>query len=224
MKIMSNALAKGLVCTIAAGAMAVSSATPAAAQNRDYRYDRGGVSVGEIIAGALIIGGIAAVASGGSRDRYGRDYQYDRSGYPNGSYGNYGNSYGGNPRQAVEQCIYAAERQAQRYGNGRADVTDIRDVRQTRYGYEVRGRIAVNGSNRGWNGDDDRYGRGWNNDNDRYGRGWNNDNDDNRYGSGWNNDYRGWNENLRGYDSGSFKCRFERGRVYDIDYSGIRGL
>ncbi len=230
MKIMS----KALVGTIAAGAMAVSSASPASAQSRDYRYDRGGISVGEIIAGAIIIGGIAAATSGGSRNR---DYGYDRAGYPDqggyGSYGNYGNygnngynQYRGNPRQAVEQCIYAAERQAQRYGNGRANVTDIRDVRQTRYGFEVRGRIAVNGSNRGWNNGNDRYGSGWNNDNDnRYGSGWNNDNDnDNRYGSGWNNDYRGWNENLRGYDSGSFKCKFERGRVYDIDYNGIRGL
>ncbi|HVR92122.1 MAG TPA: hypothetical protein VHG29_13660 [Novosphingobium sp.] len=218
MKIMS----KALVGTIAAGAMAVSSATPALADHRD------GVNVGEIIAGALIIGGIAAVASGGNRNRD-YDYRYDRAGYPDqGSYGNYGNygnngrynQYGGNPRQAVEQCIYAAERQAQRYGNGRANVTDIRDVRQTRYGFEVRGRIAVNDSGRSWNGDNDRYG----NDNDRYGRGWNNDNDDNRYGSGWNNDYRGWNENLRGYDSGSFKCRYDRGRVYDIDFSGVRGL
>ena len=210
MKIMS----KALVGTIAAGAMAVSSAAPASAQSRDYRYDRGGISVGEIIAGAIIIGGIAAATSGGSRNR---DYGYDRAGYPDyGSYGNYGNNgynqYRGNPRQAVEQCIYAAERQAQRYGNGRANVTDIRDVRQTRYGFEVRGRIAVNGSNRGWNNGNDRYGSGWNNDND------------NRYGSGWNNDYRGWNENIRGYDSGSFKCRYERGRVYDIDYNGIRGL
>ena len=207
-------MSKALLGTLAAGAVAVTSATPAAAQYRDYRHDRDGVSAGDVIAGALIIGGIAAAVSAGSNDRYGRDYQYDRSGYPNGGYGNnyggYGNNYGGNPRQAVEQCIYAAERQAQRYGNGRADVTDIRDVRRTRYGYEVRGRIAVNGSNRDWRSDD------WRNDDWR--------NNDRRYGNGWNDDYRGWNENLRGYDSGSFKCRFERGRVYDIDYNGVRGL
>ena len=41
---------------------------------------------------------------------------------------------------------------------------------------------------------------------------------------GWGGDYRGWNDNLRGYDSGSFKCKVEYGRVVDIDYSGIRGL
>ena len=34
----------------------------------------------------------------------------------------------------------------------------------------------------------------------------------------------GWNNNLRGYDSGSFKCKYERGRVTDIDFSGLRGL
>ena len=34
----------------------------------------------------------------------------------------------------------------------------------------------------------------------------------------------GWNQNLRGYDAGSFKCKFERGRVVDIDFDGIRGL
>ncbi|MCX7282550.1 MAG: hypothetical protein NTX28_00630, partial [Novosphingobium sp.] len=83
---------------------------------------------------------------------------------------------------------------------GRADVTDIRDVRDTRYGYEVRGRIAVNAQGRDWRNGDPRYGRGW------------------------NNDYRGWDSSLRGYDSGTFKCRFERGRIVDLDYSGIRGL
>lgn len=196
-------LSKTLVGTVAAGAMAISAASPVAAQNRDWNrgHDRDGVSAGDVIAGALIIGGIAAVASAASRDNGRYDSRYDRSGYPNGNYGRYDNAYGGNPRQAVEQCVFAAERGAQRSRWGRgADVTDIREVRQTRYGYEVRGRIAVNGSNRGWR------------------------NGDSNYGNGWGNDYRGWNSNLRGYDSGTFKCSYERGRVSDLDYSGIRGL
>lgn len=79
-------------------------------------------------------------------------------------------------------------------------MTDIRDIRQTRYGYEVRGRIAVNGNGRDWRRGDSNYGRGW------------------------GGDYRGWNDGLRGYDSGSFRCQIERGRIVDIDYSGIRGL
>ena len=195
-------LSKALVGTIAAGAMAVSSATPAFAEHRD----RDGISAGDVIAGALIIGGIAAVASAASKGNRDYDYRYDRAGYGD-RYGNgYGNGYGyrddwrGSPRRAVEQCVYAAERQANRYSYGRADVTDIRQVRETRYGYEVKGRIAVNSMGRGWRNGDDRYGRGW------------------------GSDYRGWNDNLRGYDSGSFKCRIERGQVRDLDFSGIRGL
>lgn len=198
-------LSKALVGTIAAGAMAISSATPAFAEHRD----RDGVSVGDVIAGALIIGGIAVVASAANkndRGRYGdyqgRDYRYDRAGYGdrNDQYGNgYGQGYRHNPRQAVAQCVQAAERYAaQRYG--RADVTDVREIRDTRHGLEVKGRIAVKTQGRDWR-------RG-----------------DNRYGNGWGGDYRGYNDSHRGYDSGSFKCKIERGRVVDLDIDGIRGL
>lgn len=213
MKTNTSALAKGVITAVAAGAMVVSSATPAFANDR---RDRDGISVGDVIAGAVIIGGIAAIASASSNnnDRYDRDYRYDRAGYgdygrDNGRYDNRGydnrgydnrGGYGGSPRRAVEQCIAMAERQAGRYSYGRADVTDIRSVRETRNGFEIRGRIAVNSQGRDWR-------RG-----------------DREYGNGWGNDHRGWNNNLRGYDSGSFKCKFERGRVVDIDYSGIRGL
>ena len=31
-------------------------------------------------------------------------------------------------------------------------------------------------------------------------------------------------DRLRGYDSGSFKCKIEQGRVVDMDFDGIRGL
>lgn len=197
-----NTFSKALVATAAAGAMAVTSASPAFA--RDGRHD-GGVSTGDVIAGALVIGGIAAVAAAASSGRD-RDYGYDRVGYGyDRDYGRgYGNSYNrggnGNPRMAIEQCVRAAERGASRYSHGRADVTDVRDVRETRWGYEVRGRIAVNASGRDWRRGDDRYGRGW------------------------DNDYRGWNDGMRGYDSGRFSCRVERGRIVDLDYSGIRGL
>ena len=195
-------MSKALVGTAVAGAMAMSSASPAFAQYRHYDRDRGGVSVGDVIAGALIIGGIAAVASAASKnDRGGYyrddDYRYDRAGYGNGNGYNYG--YRGNPRQAVERCVSAAERYAsQRYS--RADVTDIRQVRDTRDGYEVRGRIAVDTRRGDW-----RQGDGY-------------------YGNGWGGDYRGWNQSMRGYDSGTFKCQIERGRVVDIDMNGVRGL
>ena len=206
-------VSKALLGTIAAGAMVASSATPALAEHRDNR----GVNAGDIIAGALIIGGIAAIATAASRNNrdnrgYDDNYGYDRAGYNNGGYnnggynnGNYGNRYDrdaqwrSNPRQAVEQCVAAAERYASSRGV-RADVTDIREVRDTRYGFKVKGRIAVQGNDGGWN-------RG-----------------DSNYGQGWGGDYRGYNDRVRGYDSGSFECKFERGRITDLDIDGVRGF
>lgn len=193
---------KALVGTIAAAAVAVSSATPAMA--RDHR---GGIDGGDIVAGALVIGGIAAIAAAASNnnDRYDNDrYGYGddwrgRDGWNDGRY-RQGSYRQGNARDAIEQCVRTAERTASRYSYGRADVTDVRNIKQTRWGYEIKGRIAVNSSGRDWRRGDRDYGRGW------------------------NGDYRGWDNSLRGYDSGSFKCRVERGRVVDIDYSGIRGL
>ena len=200
-------VSKALLGTIAAGAMVAASATPALANHND----RNGVSIGDIIAGALIIGGIAAVASaanrnnGGYRDNRGYDdgYGYNR-GYSNNN-GYYGNNYDrdaqwrSNPRQAVEQCVNAAERYASSRGM-RADVTDIREVKDTRYGFQVKGRIAVQGNNNGWS-------RG-----------------DSNYGQGWGGDYRGYNDRVRGYDSGSFKCKFERGQITDLDIDGVDGF
>ena len=201
-------VSKALLGTIAAGAMVASSATPALADHRDNR----GVNAGDIIAGALIIGGIAAIATAASRNNrdnrgYDDNYGYDRAGYNNGGYNNggYGNRYDrdaqwrSNPRQAVEQCVAAAERYASSRGV-RADVTDIREVRDTRYGFKVKGRIAVQGNDGGWN-------RG-----------------DSNYGQGWGGDYRGYNDRVRGYDSGSFECKFERGRITDLDIDGVRGF
>src|SRR5690606_35828637 len=134
MKNLSKALAKGTIATVAAGAMAVTSATPAFA--RDHR-DNDGIGAGEIIAGALIIGGIAAIASAASNDRDRYDDRYDDR-----YRGRYDNRYGygrQNPREAVEQCVYAAERTANRYSyGGRANVTDIRDVDRKRDGYKIK--------------------------------------------------------------------------------------
>lgn len=207
-----NIMTKALLGTGAAAAALVATVSPALAR------DRGGIDVGDIIAGAVVLGGIAAVAgsigngrgygygypSGSYRyndrydDRYRDNDRYDRYGY-NDRYDRYGYR-NGNPRQAVEQCVATAENEASRSSYGRADVTDIRGVDRNSRGYTVRGRIAVNGQGRDWRRGDSNYGRGW------------------------NNDYRGWSDNLRGYDAGSFRCRVEYGRVVDIDFSGIRGL
>ena len=185
-------ITKALVGTVAAGAMAMASAAPAQAQWRDRDRDRGGIDVGDVIAGALIIGGIAAVASaaGGRNRGYNDGYVYEGRGYDG-----YGYDRAGSSRQAVEQCVYAAERNASRYsyrGSG-AQVTDIRNINRKRDGYTVKGRIAVNTNNRDWR-------------------------------RGWGNDYRGWDNRYSGYDAGKFTCDVRYGRVVDLDYSGIRGL
>jgi hypothetical protein len=141
MEAMKN-LTKALVGTVAAGAMAVSTTTPALADSRD-----GGIGAGEVIAGALVIGGIAAVAAAASNNdgyRYGRDYRYGRG------YG-YGRGIRGMPpRQAVDSCVAAAQRNASRYGFGRANVTRVTDIDRKRDGYNVKGRIVVDSPYRGW--------------------------------------------------------------------------
>lgn len=201
-----TSFAKTLVGTVATGALVIGSVSPAFARDRWHRDDDG-ISAGDVIAGALIIGGIAAVASAASDrdDRYDRDYRGDRyrGGYRDYGYDDYNYRGGyrhGNPRRAVEQCIRAAERSASRYSYGNADVTDIRDIDRINGGFRVEGRIAVNSMGRGWrNGD-------------RY------------YGRGWDNDYRGWNNRYRGYDAGKFTCEVRHGRVSYLDFRNIRGL
>ena len=131
-----NTLKNAMIGTAAAAAMAV-SATPAMANG--YDRDRGGISAGEIIAGAVVIGAIAAIASSGNDDRY-RGGRYDRD-Y------RYGRHI--NPRQAVERCVRATEQRASYYG--RANVTRVDDVRNTRNGYRIKGRVVVdNGYRRGY--------------------------------------------------------------------------
>lgn len=184
-------LSKALLGTAAAGAMAVTSATPAAARDR---HDDG-ISAGDVIAGAVILGGIAAVAAsvGKDRSRYGNDYRYDR-GYRDNYYRSRGN-----PRAAVEMCVNAATQNARRYGYSGVRVTDIRDVQDTRYGWRVKGRIAVTEDSYRGNRYDARY--------------------DTRYDRGRYNSY-GYS---RDRDNGSFTCDIQRGRVVDLDYSGLKG-
>lgn len=143
----TNLLASGKAArlvfgAVAATALTAASATPALAN--DHR-DRGGIGAGEIIAGAVVIGGLAALAGAFDNDRDGRRYDYRdrdfRGGWDRGGFGN--------PRTAVDRCVRAAENQARRFGGYRyADVIDIRDIDRTRDGFRVKGRIDVGG---GWN-------------------------------------------------------------------------
>ena len=197
-----KSFAKGGIATAAVGAMALAGATPAYAGDRNHD----GISVGDVIAGAVIIGGIAAVASAASKNRGYDDYRYDDRryndrNYRDREYRDYRDyrgdrwSHRGNPRRAVEKCVNAARQDARRYGYRHAQVTDISDVKDTRYGWRVKGRIMVDSSYRG--GRYDRYGY-----RDNYNR------------------YNRWNER----DSGKFTCYIERGRVADVDFKGIRHL
>ncbi len=183
-------ITKALAGTIAAGAMAVTSAAPAFARDR---HDNG-IDAGDVIAGAVIIGGIAAIlGSKNNRYRHNDGYRYrDRDYRPRYD------QRRGNGRRAVEKCIRAVERDARRAGYRFADVTEIRDVDRERYGWEVKGRLVVDGQ-RGWRGNN----RGYN------------------HRGNYRNGYRGGYNN---YDQGRFTCDVSRGRVVDIDYRGIRGL
>lgn len=192
MNIRTKAFAKGGIAAMAAGAMAF-TATPALAD--DHYDDDDGISAGEVIAGAVILGGIAAIAGAiGDDDRDG--YVYNNGYYNNGRYYN-GNRWGyrGSPRGAIKRCIAVANDQARRNGYRHARVTEIRDVDDSRHGWRVEGRVVVDG----------RYGGG------RY----------NRYGYyDRDNRYNRWNDR----DRGSFQCRVEGQRVTYLDFDGIRGL
>ncbi len=150
-------LKTALVGTAAATAMAV-SATPAMAKGHNDH----GIGAGEVIAGAVVLGGLAAILTSGKKDRYSNDYN---RGYRGDRY--HGQRYGKNqrirPRKAVNKCVRQAERRASQYG--RADVTEIRDVKRTRHGYKIKGRIAVRDNDRGNRGRyyQSRYSRGHNN-------------------------------------------------------------
>ena len=127
---------------VGAAAAALVSVAPAQAQYRDRdRYrDNDGISAGEIIAGAVVLGGLAAVISAGNNDRY--DDRYDRRGYDSYNYNRNGGS-----RAAINRCVNQVENWASRYS--RSEVTQIRDIDRTRYGYRVQGNLVVQD---GWRG------------------------------------------------------------------------
>ncbi|KQZ64492.1 hypothetical protein ASD67_08470 [Sphingopyxis sp. Root1497] len=151
-------LTKAAVGAATAGAMLLGS-TPAMARDRDRDGD--GISAGEVIAGAVVLGGLAAILSSGGNDRYDRgdryDGRYDNRGggrYDNDARYGYGYDYGryGNSRSAVNQCVSAVERGSRRYGN--TDVTQVTSIDRKRDGYKVKGRVVVRD---GYGG---RWGRG----------------------------------------------------------------
>ena len=195
-------LTKSLLSAGAAAAALVSTAAPAEAQYR--HHDRDSISAGEVIAGAVILGGLAAVLSAGKNGRY--QDGYDRGDYNNGYRDN---TNTGSSRAAINQCINQVENQTDGYD--RSNVTQIRSIDRTRNGYRVMGILEGQNSSRG----NDRYDQG-----ERYGQnkeyyqenGYDQDDRYDRSGNG--------NAYNRGYESGQFTCYVERGRVVDIDYNG----
>ena len=134
-------------------AQAGSLATPAAARDQYTGHRGGGVSVGAVLLGAAVIGGIAAIASSNhDRDRYGDnsynggyDYGYVSEGAFGGQYGNGQNDYTynqGGTQDAVAQCARAAENAAESRG-GDARVTQIYRVDTQRGGARFSGGIAL---------------------------------------------------------------------------------
>lgn len=137
-----NILGKTLMGATAATALAV--AAPAQARDHD------GIDAGDVIAGALVLGGIAAVAAAVSDGD--DDHRYDRR---HGRYDDYDRRYNRRhygqrmrPRRAIRQCRRAARHEASRYG--RAQITEITEVDRRRDGYRIRGRLLV---------EEGRYGR-----------------------------------------------------------------
>jgi len=178
MKMLSTAMLTGI-----AGSLLV---TAMPAQARGYHRDRDRIDAGDVIAGALIIGGIAAIASAANKDRRWR--------------GGYDDRYAS--RDAVDQCVRAAQRQANRYG-GWARVTDVTRIDRVRDGYVVRGRVVV--ERRGsWH---DRSGVSW-------------DRGADRTQDRWGYRYDRYDD---GYDKGRFACVTRYGRVDDLVLSGLRG-
>ncbi|WP_260580897.1 hypothetical protein [Sphingopyxis sp. PET50] len=141
-------MTKAAIGAATAGAMLLGS-TPAMARDRDGD----GISAGEVIAGAVVLGGLAAILSSGGNDRYDRADYRDRGRYDDPRYG-YGYDYGryGDSRSAVNQCVNAVERGSRRYGN--TDVTQVTSIDRKRDGYKIKGRVVVRD---GYGG---RWGRG----------------------------------------------------------------
>ena len=149
---LKNIIAKGAFGTVAAGAMALATTSPAMAAER---FDSG-TNAGDVIAGAFTIGKSATVMSAyydddrRYRDRRYRDRRYDdrRYGdrYRDDRYYDDRRYRDVNRRDAIDSCVYATEREASRYfGTRRAQVTEIDRVKRTRYGVQIQGRIDVPG-------------------------------------------------------------------------------
>ncbi|HSG33252.1 MAG TPA: hypothetical protein VLA37_01870 [Sphingomonadaceae bacterium] len=143
------------------------TATPAMARDRWHHRDRG-IDAGDVIAGVLIIGGIAAIASAASnsdRDRRDRDYDYERDyrdrdyDYRNDGYDYRRESQGRYPAtsgyrsggidNAVDMCVGEVER-------GEERVASVDNASRTGDGWRISGRLGAGGGFSCWIDNDGR--------------------------------------------------------------------
>ena len=105
-----------------------------AANHRHYYRYRRGPSAGDVLAGILIVGGIAAVADAATRSN--RDERYRDRGYPPPpmNRGGYGYEDGRGIDRAVDMCIAAVERE------GRVRSVDYAE--RTARGWQIRGALV----------------------------------------------------------------------------------
>ncbi len=114
-------------------APAWSPAGDSAHDYRRYRHRRNGVDAGDVIAGVLILGGIAAVASAASKSqpRYpDRDWRYPD---PRRGDGRYGSNDARGIDRAVAMCVEEIERDAR--------VETVDNVARTARGWQVAGSL-----------------------------------------------------------------------------------
>lgn len=130
---------------LAAAALLVTSAAAPADARRYRHWDRNdGIDAGDVILGAIIIGGIAAIASAASKSS--RD---------NGTILGGGDRGRNTESAAVDACASAAEDRARRSGRD-ARVGEIGGVERDGDRFRVRGSIDY-GGNGGWNDRDRRW-------------------------------------------------------------------
>jgi hypothetical protein len=139
-----NRFARAMTGAGAAALIALTAAAPAQAQYRDYDYDRDRIDTSDIIRGVATAAAAAAAVGAISNAVRGGLY---------GGYGNRGYGYGYGEQYAVDACAA----QAQRYGGGRVQVTDV-DRKGSR-SYRVRGWIDAGYNNNVYNRGYDRYDR-----------------------------------------------------------------
>lgn len=146
-------LGRKLVGSAVIAALIVTSASPALARRPGgwgwndggwsgwrHRRDRDDIDGGDVLAGILILGGIAAIAAAASKSR-----DRDRDRYPD----RYPRERGGIDSEdaAVDACAVAAEERATQ-GGGNASVREIIRVERVNEGWEVEGTVEARRSYR----------------------------------------------------------------------------